>query len=535
MANTENKAHAGDPFMDALAMLDMLNGKDNLPEILAELRQSNTQTATKNASDSAGSQTKNPHVITLSPDQLHETPENFHVYRRPNENDPVWLELRKSIAEHGVTSPLEVTRDNYIVSGHRRRYASQLEGKLVPCIVVPILMGALSPNERVRLLVSRNQGIRVKTDGEAYMEAAAAVDPDKAMRDAQSRKAQVFNKVKTSGITEVLSTGDIRRTDPSGEREEFLKAVLGIIAEKRRNGYLPTSGRHIHYSLLRLNVRTSKRKNGYIYGKAPARHNSDGTKKPDPSSTLLSKLLTDARSAGLIDPDDINDDTRPTSQITTSETIGGYVSETLDDLFSSYCSDVHKDQSVHLELLVEKNTIYPLLRKHVAWKYRLPITSMHGYGSYPAARDVAKRFKDSGKDKLVIVYVSDLDPEGVDMPSSWKKYLEHDFGVVATVFRAAVTPGQVTNYQLPPDADVKLSSTRAPRFVAEYGDRCWEVDSMPEPVLIKEVSKVIESILDITALNKAFEAEKQADVKLARLQAAVRRFVTERLANGEGL
>jgi hypothetical protein len=157
----------------------------------------------------------------------------------------------------------------------------------------------------------------------------------------------------------------------------------------------------------------------------------------------------------------------------------------------------------------------------------VPITSLRGYGGFPAARDVAGRFKKGGKDNLVVVYVSDLDPEGIDMPSSWKKYLAFDFGIEATVYRAAVTPEHVEKYHLPPDADVKLSSTRAGKFMEEYGDECWELDSMPEQVLIDEVSNAVRAVLDIDTLNRAFAREKEADIELARIEAKVRGFVTD--------
>ena len=242
----------------------------------------------------------------------------------------------------------------------------------------------------------------------------------------------------------------------------------------------------------------------------------------------MSRLLTDARSAGLIDHADLDDGTRPTSEWTSEGTAGSYINRKLDNLFTDYRSDVHADQPNHIELLLEKNTLYTLLRNRVAWPLRVPITSLHGYGSFPAARDVAKRFRASGKDKLIVIYVSDLDPEGINMPASWKKYLEHDFGVEAQVYRAAVTPAQVEKYTLPPDADVKGSSTRAPAFVRLYGDQCWELDSVPEKVLIDEVSKAVRAHLDIDALNAAFDRERDADIKLARIAATVRAFVTDK-------
>lgn len=445
------------------------------------------------------------------------TPENWTVYRKPDLADQTFIDLRESIRETGINTPLEISSDRYILSGHRRFLAAKQCGlSQVPCLIDDaIVMEDLTAPERITLLAERNKGIRIKTDGELYLEAAAGVDPVAAVRKAQARKSQVLNKVKKSGLTEVETTGSIARTDPSGERAEMLAAVVEILEEKRQANYLPTSGRSIHYKLLAKNVRTSTRKNGYTYGTRPG------------SSALLSKLLTDARSAGLIDHDDLDDGTRPSHQFPTSGTIGHYINETLDGLFANYFSDVHADQPHHVELLVEKNTVFPLLKKHVANQLRLPITSLRGYGSFPAARDVAARFKRSGKAKLVVIYVSDLDPEGLDMPASWKKYLLHDFHTEATVYRAAVTPEQVKKYHLPPDADVKLSSTRAGKFIQEHGDQCWELDSMPEQVLIDEVSKAVRAVLDIPAFNRAFAREKEADVELARLEAKVRAFVTD--------
>lgn len=474
----------------------------------------------------ARSAVKAPHsrVVILDPRDVKETAENYQVYRR---DDPSFIELRASIARDGVTTPVEISKDHYVISGHRRRLAAELEGKQLPCIIDGVVMAELSSPERVQLLVSRNLGIRVKTDVETYLEAAAAVDPEQAIREAEERRVKVFNKVKTS-FSEVQVTGGIRRTDPSGERSEFLQAILGILERKRADGYLPTSERHIHYSLLPLRVKTSKRNNGHVYGVVPAGlSNEEQQKVRNVQRGLLSKILTDARSKGLIDPDDIDDMTRPTSEWAPDGNMGTYVSRELEGFLKGYLSPIHREQDVHLELLVEKNTIYPLISKHVADKYRLPVTSMRGYGSYPAARDVAQRYSDSGKAKLVVIYISDLDPEGLDMAASWKKYLQHDFGVEASVFRAAVTPEQVHKYNLPPDTDVKLTSTRAAKFVAEHGSDCWELDGMPEAALINEISTAVESVLDMAVFSQAIRWEQQADIKLAHINAAVRRFVTE--------
>ena len=48
---------------------------------------------------------------------------------------------------------------------------------------------------------------------------------------------------------------------------------------------------------------------------------------------------------------------------------------------------------------------------------------------------------------------------------------------------------------------------------------------MPPQALINEVLNVSKSCLDIDAFNAAMENERQADIKLARLNAAVRELI----------
>lgn len=448
---------------------------------------------------------------------ISETSENWQIYRQPSVDESEFIELCRSIAANGINTPVELSADRYLISGHRRYRAALKCGlRFIPATVDnTVVIEAMSSADRIALLTERNRGTRIKSDAEQYLEAAARVDPEQAIREAQERKAEHFNKAKCSSVEMVEIQGKSRRTDPSLARSAMLSAVIDILKELNAKDHLPTSSRHLHYRLLATKVKTSSYRSGFVYGTRPG------------SAGLLSKLLTDARSAGWIDADAINDETRPTQTMEHDGSMASYIADKLDGLFSNYFSDVHADQPHHLELLIEKNTVYPLLYKHVAQTFRLPISSMRGYGSFPVSRDIAARFKASGKDSLVIVYVSDLDPEGVDMPSAVKKYLMEDFSVDAQVVRAAVTTEQVARFNLPPDIDVKLTSSRANGFIEKYGDQCWELDSMPTETLINEVSENVKAFLDIDAFNRALVREKTADVELARMTAAVGAFVSD--------
>ena len=221
---------------------------------------------------------------------IFETPENWTIYRKPDLNDRTFAELCDSISESGINTPLEISSDG----SSRAGIAGSSAPKNAALPKFPVSLTAPSSwatcvAERVTLVDERNKGIRIKSDGELYLEAAAAVDPDEAVRKARREKAQVLNKVKTCGLCEVQTAGSIARTDPSGERADMLKAVLEILAGNcGATNFCQRAGAASITSCWQKTSALQIVKNGYIYGTRPG------------SSSLLSKLLTDARSAGLI-------------------------------------------------------------------------------------------------------------------------------------------------------------------------------------------------------------------------------------------
>jgi|GEM_PF-3324488 len=459
--------------------------------------------------------------------RIKETPENWNIYRKPSETDEAWMQLRESIAADGVLQPITLSRDLYVISGHRRLLAARAVGTIsIPAIVQDeIVMAELAPEERMRILANHNRGNRIKTTAERLMEEAVQIDPEEAIREAQERKAQHFTKAKSCGV-EVEAIGKIRRTDPTNHRKEFMDAVIDIVLIWRAEvGDIACNERHINYQLLSRKVRTSSTAAGKIYGvqyyweEGPKK----GQPKGDRGEDALSKLLCDMRSAGIIPNEWIDDTTRPCF-VPQSESLASYLISETNGMFKNYWSDVHREQPFHVELLLEKNTLFSFIRNKVANPLRLPLTCLRGYGSYPSARDVAARFKRSGKEKLIAVYISDLDPEGINMPSSWKKYLLHDFGVDATVIRAAVTPEQVEKYNLPPDTSVKLASSRAKSFIRDHGEDCWELDSMPPQILVDEITKTAKGCLDIDILNAAMAQENEDEVRLAAFARMIQDF-----------
>ena len=67
-------------------------------------------------------------ILDIDINAIFPSPENDKLYKPVDPDDPGIRELAKSIREHGIKEPLIVTKDGYIISGHRRFAAARLAG-----------------------------------------------------------------------------------------------------------------------------------------------------------------------------------------------------------------------------------------------------------------------------------------------------------------------------------------------------------------------------------------------------------------------
>jgi hypothetical protein len=79
-------------------------------------------------------------------------------------------------------------------------------------------------------------------------------------------------------------------------------------------------------------------------------------------------------------------------------------------------------------------------------------------------------------------------------------------GLHIQVKRIALTMQQVRKYKLPPNV-TKRKDTRSPKYVAKYGDRCWEVDAIPPEELQRLVTQAIEEHIDGGTWNADLQRE----------------------------
>jgi hypothetical protein len=144
----------------------------------------------------------------------------------------------------------------------------------------------------------------------------------------------------------------------------------------------------------------------------------------------------------------------------------------------------------------------------------MPFASSRGYSSLKLQHDVAamlNRHRAINKQPALIYFISDLDPSGLDLQRAWQDALGH-FGVEDEVVRIGLTPEQVAEHDLDRLAiEVKPSESRTKKFVADYGDRCWEADVLPATIIEDAVEDHIRSWLDAKRWG-----QRAADIARAR-------------------
>jgi hypothetical protein len=171
--------------------------------------------------------------------------------------------------------------------------------------------------------------------------------------------------------------------------------------------------------------------------------------------------------------------------------------------------------NTHIEVVVEKNTVYGILRP-IAREFHLPVSSGRRH-------DMLKRFEASGKARLIMLLLSDFDPDGAEIAHSFARSMRDDFGLdQAGGLQVAVTPWQIRELNLPPVMTAKEGNTQYDRFVATYDTNIVHELEAIEPATLSTILR--EAIL--AAIDRqAFEWERRQEVsdddQISRKRAAL--------------
>ncbi len=262
---------------------------------------------------------------------------------------------------------------------------------------------------------------------------------------------------------------------------EMIKHMIKIVAEYQAQG-LRLTARQLYYQFVSRDL---------IENKVQAYKN-------------LTSLLTDARYAGLIDWDAIEDRGREAA----APSQWASIQDLVDAAVSSYRLPRWDSQPKYCELWVEKQALAGVLEP-MADEFHVVLSVNKGYSSASAMFEAAQRFKHRGQNKpKILFYLGDHDPSGEDMVRDIEDRLI-EFGVRnITVIKLALTWEQIQEFEPPPNP-VKLTDSRANSYQEKYGDECWEVDALPPNELQRIIREAFEAEIDEEEMEKVKAREQK--------------------------
>jgi hypothetical protein len=192
----------------------------------------------------------------------------------------------------------------------------------------------------------------------------------------------------------------------------------------------------------------------------------------------LGSIVNDARLAGLIDWNHLEDRTRNLAQLAMWDDPESIV----DAVAAQYRTHLWNNQAWYVEVWVEKEALADVVSRP-ADRWLVPYFSCRGYVSQSEMWRAAMRLRKqerTGK-KCLIIHLGDHDPSGIDMTRDIGDRL-YTFGSSVEIDRIALNMDQVEAYNPPPNY-AKVTDSRANDYIAEYGDLSWELDALDPPTL----------------------------------------------------
>lgn len=232
----------------------------------------------------------------------------------------------------------------------------------------------------------------------------------------------------------------------------------------------------------------------------------------------LGNLISDARLAGLIDWDAIEDRIREPIQWAEYSDMRELLSETVE----TYRLPRWAGQKNYVELWIEKSALAGVLQP-LASKYHVTLMVNRGYSSSSAMYDGAQRFlaqQEEGK-TLILFYLGDHDPSGEDMVRDIEDRMQR-FGLHdLRLEKLALTMQQVRHYKLP-NNPAKIADSRAKKYIAQHGRHCWEVDALNPRILTETVESAFQAVTDVKKMDKIIKREQ---TEIAALKAEIPRIM----------
>ena len=313
-------------------------------------------------------------------------------------------------------------------------------------------------------------------------------------------------------LSALVSNNDGERCALSAAKGPLLEAIRAIVKEQR--AYWPLSVRQIHYRLLGENA-------PLIHASKPDTRYQNDLK----SYRALVDVAARARVAFLLPWEAIEDETRPVDVNKAYYGLRQFIQSEVEGFLKGYWRNLLQSQPNHIEIVAEKLTVRSILAR-VAQDHTMPMTIGRGMCSLPAKKKIASRYRTSGKAKLILLVVSDLDPAGDAIADDLLKSFRRDFGIYGTeAYKVALTIDQVEDYGLEPSMEAKETSPTYNAFVEKYGiTDAYELEALEPSDLEEILTNAIEEVIDTNAYNQELAAEEADAAKLVAIQERTAEF-----------
>lgn len=267
----------------------------------------------------------------------------------------------------------------------------------------------------------------------------------------------------------------------------------------------------------------------------------------------MTSLIADARYAGLIDWDAIEDRGREPDVPADWQDLDALVEAALN----SYRLPRWEGQKNYVELWVEKQALAGVLAP-IARKWHVTLMVNKGYSSASAMKESADRYMracwHSKKDfvdletrflaafggatlthgtearqhrkklteeflrrvwkrRPILFYLGDHDPSGEDMVRDIDDRLREFRVWDIEVRKLGITMDQVKKFDPPPNP-AKITDSRARAYIEKYGEYSWEVDALPPRELTRIIENAFAEVVDARSMDLVKSLEEDDKKRL---------------------
>ncbi len=233
----------------------------------------------------------------------------------------------------------------------------------------------------------------------------------------------------------------------------------------------------------------------------------------------VTSLVNDARLAGYIDWDAIEDRTR--AFVRRPRWDSGR--EILQRCAEGFHMDMWVNQDCRPFVIIEKEALVGVLEP-TCNTLDVPLLAARGYPSASVLREFAVEDVlpnvDAGQ-HVVIIHLGDHDPSGLDMTRDLRERIEmFSGGPGIDLVRIALNMDQIRARKPPPNP-AKTTDSRFADYRRQYGVESWELDALPPSYLVELVEAEVDKYRDADRWHE--RATEIKDIKI-RLERIAKRF-----------